>query len=238
MDVVSKSTKEAIEHNFQLLRQQNLIPSNITDPQVTCQCSISTSAESKFPNNLPIAVSSVPNPFRPWVIPDPNAPAPIKPPAPASQFLVNGVGAIFTDDMPISLHDPGNAPFILPEGVTVESILAERIKDAEAMYEEAVIQEKLASEVAIAKKQKQDALDKLEEEQRAQRASWRRPADTNNITNTSIESTQTPKMAFELYTPSQITTKRGRGRWLHQLFTISFILLAIFAYKKYKSFKR
>ncbi len=104
MDKVQQELSSAIKTNFALLGL------NIPDPSISCNCTVTPGG------NKPIApITITTTPATPSVV---------------SQFVAGG-STMTTDSLPLSLVDPGNAPFILPTGMTVEGVVAAQQTDAQ-----------------------------------------------------------------------------------------------------------
>ncbi len=97
MDKVQQELSAAIKTNFAMLGL------NIADPSISCNCSITPGGNKPA---APVTITTSPTT-----------------PAIVSQFVAGG-SSVITDDLPLSLVDPGNEPFILPAGVTADSIVS------------------------------------------------------------------------------------------------------------------
>ena len=102
MEKIQQELSAAVKQNFALLGL------DIQDPTVTCSCTITPGAKNVIP------------PASAFVKPDI--------PSVESQFVH---GASISGNIPLSPFDPGNVPFILPGGVTADSVIAKQQEDAQ-----------------------------------------------------------------------------------------------------------
>ena len=104
MDRIQNDLAAAIKNNFKLLGL------DVPNPTISCDCTIHGGSSGIT---------------APVTIPSPVAPV-------QSQFVPGMTSFTATSDMPLSLVDPGNAPFIFPNNLSEEAIVTQQQIDAQS----------------------------------------------------------------------------------------------------------
>ena len=139
MEQINQNLQDSIQKNLNLLKERNMLPKDL-DPMVSCACSLKTNKQTS-PNTF-LQYKDL-SPFRPYSFENEASIAQV--PKVNSQFQkVDSID--FKKDVVLHPVDPGNAPFILPAGVTPASILADQESAIHKMMIIAEEQDKAAQE--------------------------------------------------------------------------------------------